>query len=190
MRRLPYLVGLAGPAGVGKSTIARALCELGRSSGLPEFKRQRFAGPLKDMLMVGLGLTREQVDGAEKETPTDLLCGRTPRHAMVTIGTDWGRNMIGEEIWLRAGMRRVEQDLIAGYAVVIDDCRFDNEAKAVREIGGVVVQLSRTGVQIQSDHASEAGVSARYVDFTIINDRTPEQTARNIAWAVKNRPSL
>lgn len=182
------LVAIAGPAGVGKSTVAQALCELGRSSKLPPFNRHRFAGPLKDMLLA-FGLTREQVDGSEKETPCDLLCDKTPREAMQRLGTEYGRGMLGEDVWVRAAMRRVEQDLLGGYAVVIDDCRFNNEAQAIHELGGIVVQLTRKGVESTSSHASEAGIRGSLIDFPISNDLTPEDAARNIAWMLKNRPT-
>lgn len=183
------LIAIAGPAGVGKSTVAQALCELGRSSGLPTFNRLRFAGPLKDML-IALGLTRNQVDGDEKETSCELLCGNTPRDAMRTLGTEWGRGMIGEDVWVRAAMRHVQGRLYSGYSVVIDDCRFNNEAEAVHEMGGVVVLLTRSGVQSSSTHASEAGIRSSLIDFPVANDGTPEEAARSIAWLLKNRPTL
>ena len=56
------LLGLTGRAGCGKSTIAQALVDRGLA------QRVRFAGPVKDGL-VAMGLSREQVDGALKETP-------------------------------------------------------------------------------------------------------------------------
>ena len=180
-----YLVGLAGPAGAGKSTVAQALCGLQRSMHLPEFKRLRFAGPLKDMLLA-LGLTREQVDGADKETPCRLLGGRTPRWAMQTLGTEWGRACIDPDLWVRATMLQAERELIAGYGVVIDDVRFDNEAAAIAKLG-IVVQLSRHGTQASAEHASEAGVYGELIDYVIPNNQRPSDAAHDIAWLIHNR---
>jgi hypothetical protein len=182
------LVAIVGPAGVGKSTIAQELCSLGRSSNLSTFRRQRFAGPLKDML-IAFGLTREQVDGDQKEVPCELLCGHTPRDAMRWLGTEYGRAMIGEDVWVRAAMRRVERDLLGGFAVVIDDCRFDNEAEAIRELGGIVVALTRDGISYSAEHASETGISPHLVTYGVPNNTDPEDVARNIAWLLKHRPT-
>jgi hypothetical protein len=130
------LLGLAGLAGCGKSTVAQELVDRQLA------QRVRFAGPLKDGL-VAMGLSREQVDGDLKETPTPLLCGHTPRHGMKTIGTEWGRNMIGEDVWVRLAMHRVDDLLASGINVVIDDVRFDNEARAILERDGQIITLAR-----------------------------------------------
>jgi hypothetical protein len=130
------LLGLAGKAGCGKSTVAQELVDRQLA------QRVRFAGPLKDGL-VAMGLSREQVDGDLKETPTPLLCGRTPRYAMQRLGSDFGRDMIGDDFWVRLAMRRVDELLASGVNVVIDDVRFDNEARAILERDGQIITLSR-----------------------------------------------
>lgn len=184
MTRPVYLVGLAGPAGVGKSTVAQALCSLTRSAHLPEFKRLHFAGPIKDMLRA-LGLTDAQVDGDQKETPCDLLGGMTPRWAMRKLG-DWGR-AIDPDFWVRPTMHRAERELVAGYGVVVDDVRFDNEATAIVKLGGIVVQLTRHGVQASHEHASEAGIHGELVHYIIPNNDKPSTAALDIAWLLHNR---
>ena len=183
---MSLLVGLAGPKGCGKSTVAAALVELGRyhlgAQGLGTASicvRQRFAGPLKDMLRT-LGLTDAQVDGDEKETPSELLCGAAPRYAMQTLGTDWGRRLLGENLWVNATMLRVDADLDLGHVVVIDDLRFDNEALAIRERGGLIIQLQRPSVSYTGEHASEVGVSGHLVDHIVPNAGTPDACAQHV----------
>lgn len=150
-------VGFCGAAGAGKSTAADRLVKHWR------FNRVRFAGPLKAM-MLALGLSAEQVDGALKEVPTPLLCGRTPRQAMQWLGTEWGRDLIGGSLWIEAWRASVER--VGGFHVpgegwrrliVADDVRFANEAQAIRDRGGIVVRLDRDGAGSTSggDHASE-----------------------------------
>jgi hypothetical protein len=189
------LIGLAGPKHCGKSTIALEIFDIVAQHKPPEWSigrtpnpfvsRHRFAGPLKTMLRT-LGLTAAQVDGDEKETPCELLGGRTPRAAMQSLGTDWGRNMIDPELWLRATMLRVDEDLAAGKLVVIDDVRFDNEAAAIRERGGVVIKLVRdTGTTSASSHASEAGLSPHLIDIIVPNQDAPESVARFILAQLK-----
>jgi hypothetical protein len=61
------------------------------------FARVRFAGPLKAM-MAALGCTNAEIDGDRKEVPCDLLGGKSPRWAMQTLGTEWGRKLIGDDL--------------------------------------------------------------------------------------------
>ncbi len=152
-------IGFCGPAGAGKSTAADHLVQHWR------FARVRFAGPLKAM-MLALGLSPEQTDGALKEAPCGLLQGRTPRQAMQWIGTEWGREMIGPEFWIAAWRAAIER-LPGAFAcpaggppirlIVADDVRFANEARAIRDRGGIVVRIERPGAGSSSggDHASE-----------------------------------
>ncbi|MPZ19526.1 MAG: deoxynucleotide monophosphate kinase [Luteitalea sp.] len=143
MKRI--LIGFTGRIGAGKSTAARALYNRG-------FTRVRFAGPLKAM-MACLGLSEQEVDGSLKEEPCDLLCGKTPRYAMQTIGTEWGRQMIGDDIWIRAFKRAVQD--YPYRMLVCDDVRFQNEANAIRELGGAVVRVVRGDSAGAVGHASE-----------------------------------
>lgn len=141
------IVAFTGLAGAGKSTAAAHLVE---HHG---FQRVRFAGPLKSM-MAALGCTQEQIDGSEKETPCDLLGGKTPRHAMQTLGTEWGRDLITPDLWIRAWQAAVAK-VPAGVPVVVDDLRFPNEVEAVRAAGGVIVRIDRPGAGTASTHVSE-----------------------------------
>lgn len=134
----PRLIGLAGNAGSGKTTGAGILCDQG-------FARARFAGPLKAMLwglLNAAGRDTETInrmlEGDLKETPCGLLGGRTPRQAMQTLGTEWGRDMIAPDLWTRITMQGVRVALRSGGRVVIDDVRFASEAAAIRSEGGVI----------------------------------------------------
>ena len=142
------LVGLAGRAGAGKSFAALTL------AARVGFQRVRFTDPLKDMLRV-LGLGDAEIDGDCKETPSPLLCGRTPRHAMQRLGTEWGRVEIGPTFWVDAWSRRADAALAAGRSVVADDVRFPNEIAAIRERGGAVFWIDRDGASAPMRHVSE-----------------------------------
>lgn len=141
----PRIVAFTGPAGSGKSTAADYLVGKG-------YTRVKFAAPLKAMCHA-IGLTVRHIEGDLKQEPCDLLQGKTPRHAMQTLGTEWGRDCLGPNFWI---------DLWAAEAcrhprVVCDDCRFENEAASIRDLGGIVVRLEGRG-GIQGGHVSEAGV--------------------------------
>lgn len=171
-RTRPHLVALTGPAGCGKTTVARLLEQ-------HNFARVRFAGPLKDMLRA-LGLTEAQVDGDEKETPCALLCGRTPRQAMQTLGTEWGRKWIGSDVWVNAAMRQIAELQAQGRDVVVDDLRFVNEARALTGRGAVIVKLHRDGAGTTSTHASEVGLPAPWVTLHVDNNGTPEAALHQV----------
>lgn len=166
MSDLPRIIALVGNAGAGKSTVAEYLMEVHR------YQLVKFAGPLKTMLRA-IGLDDEEIEGSRKEQPCDLLCGKTPRHAMVTLGTEWGRDQIGENFWAGLWQEDVAMNLNSGHVVVVDDCRFPNELAAVKEMGGIVWRIVRpehAGSSIPT-HRSEGALAPYYEEMrTIVND--------------------
>ena len=169
------LIGFCGPIGSGKTTAARVL---ERVCG---FERMRFAEPLKAMLRT-LGLDESQVDGDRKETPSALLCGRTPREAMQTLGTEWGRDLIGEDLWVHAWAWRADEALVAGRSVVVDDVRNVNEARAIWARGGKLIGLERPGV-MPGGHVSER-FDLSLADARIRNDGDAVALERKVAAAL------
>jgi len=159
----PQIIALVGNAGAGKSTVADYLIE---AHG---YHRVKFAGPLKSMLRA-IGLDDEEIEGSRKEEPCDLLCGKTPRHAMVTLGTEWGRDMIGSEFWTGLWDEEVCAHLNSGLNVVVDDCRFENEMQAVLRRRGVlwhIVRSNHSGSSLPG-HRSEGALSEFYGDMLTI----------------------
>lgn len=158
------VIGVAGAAGSGKSTVARHIVEAWGGAIRP------FAEPIKEMLKTFLryqGVDEEtcvrMVSGDLKEVPTEYLGGRTPREAMQTLGTEWGREL-DPDLWVNAWGRRIDKDVKESEAnqedliLVADDVRFANEGCAVRSRGGSVVRpVGRSGVAAASGHASERG---------------------------------
>lgn len=154
------LIGLTGRKQSGKSTIAAILRDYG-------FIEDSFAAPLRDFTARILAMTPAELETA-KERPVDWLGGITPRHMMQTIGTEWGRDTICPDLWVKSLERRVMPLLAAGLAVVISDLRFDNEAHAIRALGGRVVRVERAGLPADT-HRSENGVSRDLVDLVVKN---------------------
>lgn len=149
------LIGLAGFAGSGKSAAAEYLA---RQHG---FERVRFAGALKSMMRALLrdaGVPRRErermIEGDLKEEPSDILLGRSPREAMQWLGTEWGRDLFGPDLWTSIALARIERILEAGGSVVIEDVRFINEVRAIELVGGVVVRMNGRG-GIAGCHPSE-----------------------------------
>jgi hypothetical protein len=150
------VIAFTGPAGAGKSTAA---AHLAAGHG---YARIRFADPLKAMLRAlyhSAGLseaeTERRIEGDLKEVADPILRGRTPRQAMQWLGTEWGRMLIAEDFWTELWRLRAA----AHDHVVVEDCRFDNEAATVRSAGGKVVRIDCPWASSASGgkHSSEAG---------------------------------
>jgi hypothetical protein len=136
------LVGFVGATGSGKTTLATKLVEDF------SFVRVHMGQPIKNML-ASLGLTSHQLSGPpeERRRPSALLDGKSPRYAMETLGTDWGRRMISPRIWANA----VESTISSmeerhSTQIVIDDLRFPSDWEVVSRLGGVLVRINRPGV--------------------------------------------
>lgn len=147
------IIALAGYIGAGKSEVAKHLVDR------HGFVLVKFASPLKNMLK-SLGLTHDHLEGHLKTEPTELLGGQTPRFAMQTLGTEWGRKLIADDLWVRAWRATVVRTMQAhGTAgIVVDDLRFPNEAAIVEEMGGKIWKITRQSAR-QTGHESE-----RYID--------------------------
>ncbi|MDX0455500.1 deoxynucleotide monophosphate kinase [Sinorhizobium medicae] len=177
------VIGLSGPSGSGKSEAAKHLVE---EHGYTPVK---FALPLKTMLRSyyatqGLSLTdiERRIEGDLKEVPDVYLNNHTPRHAMETLGTEWGRVCMGSDFWIDAWTRKVES---TPGSVVTDDCRFDNEAALIKQIGGDVMRLKpAVRRRKKSSHVAEAGISDHFVDHEITNEGTVEELKSKVSWAV------
>jgi dephospho-CoA kinase len=163
-KRLPRIVGIAGRAGTGKDTVA------GYLQRQYHYHLFRFADPLKQALQTMFGIAPEVwEDRAAKEAALPWL-GVSPRYLAQTLGTDWGRRMIADDLWIRVMERRIERH--RDHRIIIPDVRFDNEAALIKRHGGVVVKLFRDSAPDVLLHASEAGVSDLLCDDFIANNGT------------------
>jgi hypothetical protein len=166
------LIAFTGYKGHGKTTAAQALVDQGA-------ERVRFAQPLKRMLSA-LGLSWMEIDGHLKEQPCETLGGRTPRHAMQMLGTQWGRGLIYPNLWIDLWKGEAQLELSEGEDVVCDDLRFPSEAEAVRELGGLIVRIERPGHPIDLSHESERCVADIWPDTVILNQGPVRELDANV----------
>lgn len=170
-------IGLIGQAGVGKTMVASLLVDAG-------YERVKMAGPLKGMLRA-LGLTDRELEGDLKHEPCRLLGGATPRHAMQTLGTEWGRDLIHPDLWLTAWGETAVRAVAAGATgAVCDDMRFANEAEMIRRLGGIVVKVvgpRRTDMAHAAySHRSETEMEGIRPDVVIQNFDGPKELALEV----------
>lgn len=173
------LIGLVGTAGSGKSLAAQYIVS---SHG---YEKMAFADPFKKMLLA-LGVPKINLYGsdADKSVPLDVLCGKSARHAMQTLGTGWGRKYLKETYWTEHLMRRVAAE---PFNVVIDDVRHIEEAEAIRKAGGNLVRVMRDGARaaVGFDHSSENEVMMISADYVLPNNGTMGEMFGNIDTILK-----
>lgn len=167
MRRRYPVVAFCGLARSGKDTCADLV--LAKFGGY----RYSLADPLRAMLKVGLGVDLDDPYWKErKETPIPAFGNKSPRQMMQWLGTEWGRQLIDNDLWVTLAKQRF---LDAGPGMVIADVRYENEAEWVRSMGGILIHVTRPGVQKVNNHVSEAGVSYDpKTDRTLLNDGSLE----------------
>lgn len=166
-----HLIGLYSPAPQsGKTSVSRVLEQRG-------YIRVPFAETLKHMvytLLIDMGYAPTQATRLLYDSKEEVVrgLGVSTRHLLRTLGTEWGRECVAPDMWLRVWEARMKQfDL-----VVVDDIRFENEAELVRELGGEVWMVQRAGTVNTSTHASEGGLDAwPHFSQYIANNGTLEQ---------------
>ena len=140
------IIGICGLIGSGKDTIADYL------QNIHQFKRESFAHTLKDAVAAVFGWDRDLLEGRTKQSRewreqvdpwwSDRLNipHLTPRWVLQYWGTEVFRKGFHDDLWIAA----LENKLRASRDdIVITDCRFPNEIRAIRDAGGVVVRVRR-----------------------------------------------
>jgi hypothetical protein len=172
------LIGVVGFIGSGKDTVADYLVNN------HEFRRESFAGTLKDAVAQVFGWDRTMLEGRTREARNwreqvdtwwaDKLGmpELTPRWVLQYWGTEVCRRSFHDNIWIASleNKLRTNQD-----NVVISDCRFPNEIAAIRAAGGIVVRVVR-------------GPEPEWYQDAVVFNRGPEH---NMGWSTaKTRLSL
>lgn len=180
----PTIIAFTGPMGAGKSEAIQTLREFRKQSGyIPDSNviLVKFAQPLYDMQE----FIYNRVESVFQR-PDDFI---KDRFLLQWLGTEWGRNTIDKDLWVKLWVAAVQQIAKRNPSAVIvcDDCRFDNEAEVVKSVGGIIVKIStaKNGERIDTSratHASEAGISFQYVDYLIENNDTLEHYKNQLTY--------
>lgn len=172
---LPPIIGLTGKARTGKDTAARFIAI--ETHGW----MYSFADPIRAMIRAGLGVDmREKYWQDNKEKVIETI-GRSPRELMQTLGTEWGRDRVNPDLWL---ILAAAQLLNRGSGMIVPDVRFENEAKWIRERGGVILHVHRRSAEEIVAHSSEDGVNMSPGETRIDNDGTLQDLQNQVTEIV------
>jgi hypothetical protein len=189
------LIGFTGRAGAGKdhchTTLAtlyfsRLLVEMEatglpydlRDAGLIPVERRSFADMLYKSAAEAIGATPGQLrdwkrDGTAihvvRPESGFVALRLTVRQYLQRYGTEAHRELFDPDFWVNA------VDLShAGRLVTVTDVRFPNEARAIREAGGIVLRVVGPDDGLGDNHASEVPLPDHLIDGIVDNsDRTP-----------------
>jgi hypothetical protein len=140
------IIGVCGFIGSGKDTIADYLVNF------HGYRRESFAGSLKDAVAAVFGWDRTMLEGRTKQArewreQVDPWWAErlnmpelTPRYILQYWGTEVCRNGFHDDMWIASlenKLRNSKDD------IVISDCRFPNEIKSIKDAGGIVIRVKR-----------------------------------------------
>ena len=158
------IIGICGFIGSGKDTIADYLVNF------HEFRRDSFAGTLKDAVAAVFGWDRELLEGRTKQArewreQVDPwwaerldMPALTPRWVLQYWGTEVCRKAFHDDIWIASLEHKLQS---TRDNVVISDCRFPNEIASIKAAGGQVIWVKRGvlpdwyDLAVQANHGSE-----------------------------------
>lgn len=216
------IIGIVGFLGSGKNTVGNYFIE---NYG---YARDSFAAPLKDCVSKVFNWDREMLEG---ETPESRAWRDEPdawwserldwaNHSLNYLGKPftprlalqlWGTNVLRQGFFNDVWIASLENRLLGAEKVVITDCRFPNEIKTIRNMGGKVIRVKRgpepdwweTAVAANSDsthapecakaldslgvHISEWAWVGQQFDQTITNDGSLEDLQEQVKCFLNNR---
>ena len=163
-------VGISGPAGAGKDTLASHILSVMEGSPHVNMQRMALADALKEEAATTLGIDiKNFYDRNVKEHYRPLLqWWGTEYRRNEAIGGDndyWVKKLkqLCHEKWGDSGTHTV---------VLVPDVRFDNEARFCLESGGIVIQIdpvNQPNINVNA-HVSEKGISEELITLRFEND--------------------
>lgn len=166
------LLAFTGKMGAGKSTVIDIIKQIYPDDNIRNLK---FAQPLYDIqefIYRRVQTVHPKPEGFIKD-----------RKLLQWLGTEWGRG-ISQSLWVDLWKEDVKyiREYYPHDIFTCDDLRFDNEAVAIKQVGGHVIKIENsrgtsliTTANGTSNHASEQGIDPKYIDFVIPNNGTIDE---------------
>lgn len=143
------MIGFCGYARSGKDYCANTLASYLAKNPDIRVVRYALASPIKQVCNGMFGWDERHADGPLKEL-NDPFWGFSPRFAYQTFGTDWARNMLGDDIWCKFAKRQYDAECYRAdlecksVAFIIGDVRFPNEVDMIQSAGGKLISVTNT----------------------------------------------
>ncbi len=140
------IIGIVGLIGSGKDTIADYLVNF------HGYRRDSFANTLKDAVSTIFGWDRDLLEGRTttarqwREEVDEWWAQRlnipnlTPRYVLQQWGTEVVRKSFHDDTWIASLENKIRK---SNDNSVITDCRFPNEVKMIKDLGGKVLRVKR-----------------------------------------------
>lgn len=172
------LIGLAGNIGSGKSAAAGMI---------PGAHHVQWADPIYRGLAAMLDIPEDVLrdPAAKGDALSHATLNVVPRNLLRTLGTEWGRELVHPDIWVRLTVARIAKVHACTGRDVFAICgtRFANEMTTVRDNGGEVWWIDRPGTE-QGPHTSDRTLVREQCDRVLVNDGTMDQLRQRVlgAW--------
>ena len=174
------ILGFVGFMSSGKGTCADYLVN---KRG---FVKESFANSVKDAVSVVFGWDRQLLEGDTdysrgwRERADPWWSNRfgyefTPRSALQLMGTESGRDVFDENIWVYSMFRRMDHS--KNY--VIADVRFPNEIQKIKEDGGMIIRVKKGPDPIWYLPAMDVN---RKLDLNVMAENFPQIHYSEWAW--------
>jgi hypothetical protein len=171
----PHLIGLAGFARSGKSTIGGILAEHG-------YEQRAFADKLRELAAevdpeYASAVLRDGYERAKERQPFI-------RELLVALGAGC-RKVLGPDVWVDALLGHWP----AGWqepGVVVTDVRYANEALRIKQLGGEVWYVQRFGVGPANEEEYRSFKLLPPPDCIIVNDGSLEALAKTVNDALNS----
>ncbi len=162
-----FILGITGRKRTGKDTV----CQIVKEHFAPnKVVRISFADALKEEIGLAVGQTVSYIE-THKDNFRLILQG---------WGTDFRRKLCSEDYWIEKWLSKVNHAPVNCCGIVATDVRFQNEANAIRQLGGMMWRVERPDLKSDDAHASETELSKVRVDDCFVNDGSVEQLTNKI----------
>jgi len=181
------IVGLAGLKNSGKDTVGAYLVKK------HSFERRSFADKLKESASALFDIPVYELEKMKNDPTCVIGVGRntdankgyiyafnepqTVRLMLQRYGTEAHRSIFGPDFW-------VDQlfpvgGFYGGRAIVVTDCRFQNELDRIKLLNGKTVFVERPALDLKDPHSSE-GLRPEWCDYKLDNSGTVEDLFKRV----------
>jgi hypothetical protein len=159
-----FVTGFTGKMRSGKTTASDYLLK-----NYADHVKVNFKDALIAELWANFRPLIEEVCAQEGILPEDIFAVKPPviRKLLQGYGTEV-RRKDDPNYWINKWKEAVQKQLDAGKWVVCDDVRFINEGDAIRDMGGIVVRITRPDITDTGTHLSETEMDSISVNHIIV----------------------